>query len=64
MIDLTCDISLIAWQLRIEQRAGRVFKGWEEGGIYFAPTYKYLYNSNDYVVQTSKSKEKRRNPAW
>ncbi|XVE61827.1 hypothetical protein DITRI_Ditri06bG0070500 [Diplodiscus trichospermus] len=51
-------------QLRIEQRAGRVFKGWEEGRIFFAPTYKYLTDSNNYVVQTSKSKEKRRNPAW
>ncbi|XVF55337.1 hypothetical protein PTKIN_Ptkin06aG0029000 [Pterospermum kingtungense] len=51
-------------QLRLEQRAGRVFKGWEEGRIYFAPTYKYLADSDNYVVQTSKSKEKRRNPAW
>ncbi|KAG7960641.1 hypothetical protein I3843_10G134400 [Carya illinoinensis] len=51
-------------QLRIEQRAGRVFKGWEEGRIYFAPTYKYLPNSNSYGVQASKSKEKRRTPAW
>ncbi|KAF8397535.1 hypothetical protein HHK36_016453 [Tetracentron sinense] len=51
-------------QLRIEQRAGRVFKGWEEGRIYFAPTYKYLTNSDHYVVQTSKSKDKRRTPAW
>ncbi|XP_052172591.1 type I inositol polyphosphate 5-phosphatase 8 isoform X2 [Diospyros lotus] len=51
-------------QLRIEQRAGRVFKGWEEGRIYFAPTYKYLANSDNYVVQTSTSKEKRRIPAW
>ncbi|OVA18296.1 Inositol polyphosphate-related phosphatase [Macleaya cordata] len=51
-------------QLRIEQRAGRVFKGWEEGRIYFAPTYKYLDNSDHYVLQTSKSKEKRRTPAW
>lgn len=51
-------------QLRIEQRAGRVFKGWEEGKIFFAPTYKYLTNSNSYVVQTSNSKEKRRTPAW
>ncbi|CAL0309834.1 unnamed protein product [Lupinus luteus] len=49
-------------QLRIEQRAGRVFKGWNEGGICFAPTYKYLANSDDYVAQTSK--EKRRTPAW
>lgn len=51
-------------QLKIEQRAGRVFKGWEEGRIYFAPTYKYLANSDHYVVHTSKSKEKRRTPAW
>ncbi|XP_062002012.1 type I inositol polyphosphate 5-phosphatase 8 isoform X1 [Rosa rugosa] len=51
-------------QLRIEQQAGRVFKGWEEGRIYFAPTYKYLANSNHYVAQTSNSREKRRTPAW
>lgn len=51
-------------QLRIEQKAGRVFKGWEEGKISFAPTYKYLKNSDSYVVQTSNSKEKRRTPAW
>ncbi|KAI3849344.1 hypothetical protein MKX03_001925 [Papaver bracteatum] len=53
-------------QLMIEQRAGRVFKGWEEGRISFAPTYKYLDNSDQYVPQnqTSKSKEKRRTPAW
>ncbi|KAH7512978.1 hypothetical protein FEM48_Zijuj12G0147700 [Ziziphus jujuba var. spinosa] len=51
-------------QLRIEQRAGRVFKGWDEGRIYFAPTYKYLANSDNYVVQTSKSREKQRTPAW
>ncbi|KAJ8899905.1 hypothetical protein K2173_019608 [Erythroxylum novogranatense] len=51
-------------QLRIEQKAGRVFKGWEEGGIYFAPTYKYHIDSDHYVAQTSKSKDKRRTPAW
>jgi endonuclease/exonuclease/phosphatase family metal-dependent hydrolase len=51
-------------QLKIEQRAGRIFKGWEEGKIYFAPTYKYRINSDNYVVQTEKSKEKRRTPAW
>ncbi|KAI3967957.1 hypothetical protein MKW92_043999 [Papaver armeniacum] len=53
-------------QLMIEQRAGRVLKGWEEGSICFAPTYKYLDNSDQYVAQnqTSKSKEKRRTPAW
>ena len=52
------------FQLKIEQRAGRIFKGWEEGKIYFAPTYKYRINSDNYVVQTEKSKEKRRTPAW
>ncbi|XP_028775087.1 LOW QUALITY PROTEIN: type I inositol polyphosphate 5-phosphatase 8-like [Neltuma alba] len=51
-------------QLRIEQSAGRVFQGWNEGKIYFAPTYKYLTNSDHYVVRTSKSKEKQRTPAW
>ncbi|CAN8316838.1 unnamed protein product [Cochlearia groenlandica] len=51
-------------QLKIEQRAGRVFKGWLEGKIYFAPTYKYIINSDNYVVQTEKSKGKRRTPAW
>ncbi|XP_022640876.1 type I inositol polyphosphate 5-phosphatase 8 isoform X2 [Vigna radiata var. radiata] len=51
-------------QLRIEQRAGRVFKEWKEGKIYFAPTYKYLFDSDQYVAQTNKSKEKRRTPAW
>lgn len=53
------------WQLRIEQRAGRVFKGWEEGRIQFAPTYKYLSDSDHYAaVQGTKSKGKRRTPAW
>ncbi|KAI3865737.1 hypothetical protein MKX03_025483 [Papaver bracteatum] len=55
-------------QLRIEQKAGRIFQGWEEGRIHFAPTYKYLNNSDCYVLlqnnTTSKSKEKRRTPAW
>ncbi|KAI3831102.1 hypothetical protein MKX03_015141, partial [Papaver bracteatum] len=55
-------------QLRIEQKAGRIFQGWEEGRIHFAPTYKYLNNSDRYVPlqnnNTSKSKEKRRIPAW
>ncbi|XP_039136522.1 LOW QUALITY PROTEIN: type I inositol polyphosphate 5-phosphatase 8-like [Dioscorea cayenensis subsp. rotundata] len=51
-------------QLRIEQKAGRVFRGWKEGKIYFPPTYKYLANSDNYVANAAKSKEKRRNPAW
>ncbi|XXG75106.1 hypothetical protein AAC387_Pa07g3686 [Persea americana] len=51
-------------QLRIEQKAGRVFIGWEEGRIHFAPTYKYLANSDRYAVETAKSREKQRTPAW
>ncbi|CAN6442510.1 unnamed protein product [Victoria cruziana] len=51
-------------QLRIEKKAGRVFKGWEEGRIYFAPTYKYLVNSDSYAVETARTREKRRTPAW
>lgn len=51
-------------QLRIEQKAGRVFEGWEEGRIYFPPTYKYLVNSDRYVVEKARSRAKRRTPAW
>ncbi|PIN11195.1 Inositol polyphosphate 5-phosphatase [Handroanthus impetiginosus] len=51
-------------QLRQERKVGRVFEGWEEGEIYFAPTYKYLANSDNYVAQSSTPKEKRRTPAW
>ncbi|CAN1775494.1 Type I inositol polyphosphate 5-phosphatase 8 [Linum perenne] len=51
-------------QLKIQQKAGRIFGGWEEGQIYFAPTYKYLVDSDNYAVQACKSKEKRRIPAW
>ncbi|KAL1545909.1 phosphoinositide 5-phosphatase [Salvia divinorum] len=48
-------------ELRIEQKAGRVFKGFQEGEIYFAPTYKYIANSDPYVVAPN---DKRRTPAW
>ncbi|CAK9143047.1 unnamed protein product [Ilex paraguariensis] len=51
-------------QLKIERDAGRVLKGWKEGKIYFAPTYKYSYNSDAYFGETIKSKNKRRTPAW
>ncbi|XP_040991658.1 type I inositol polyphosphate 5-phosphatase 10-like isoform X1 [Juglans microcarpa x Juglans regia] len=51
-------------QLKIEREAGRVFKGWKEGKIYFAPTYKYSSNSDTYAGETKKSKKKRRTPAW
>ncbi|KAL9451104.1 hypothetical protein AB3S75_012787 [Citrus x aurantiifolia] len=51
-------------QLKIEKDAGRVFKGWQEGKIYFAPTYKYSYNSDTYAGDCIKTKNKRRTPAW
>ncbi|CAH1434308.1 unnamed protein product [Lactuca virosa] len=51
-------------QLRIEQRRGRVFQGWNEGKIYFPPTYKYLTNSDRYTGDNLHHKEKRRTPAW
>ncbi|CAL9069074.1 type I inositol polyphosphate 5-phosphatase 10-like isoform X1 [Musa acuminata AAA Group] len=51
-------------QLKIEREAGRVFKGWKEGKIYFAPTYKYSNNSDTYAGEIVTSKKKRRTPAW
>ncbi|KAF5201098.1 Type i inositol polyphosphate 5-phosphatase protein [Thalictrum thalictroides] len=51
-------------QLKNEREAGRVFKGWKEGKIYFPPTYKYSNNSDVYAGETITSKKKRRTPAW
>lgn len=51
-------------QLQIEQREGHVFKGWNEGKIDFAPTYKYQKNSDFYTGGNLQSKEKRRTPSW
>ncbi|XP_038999876.1 type I inositol polyphosphate 5-phosphatase 5-like [Hibiscus syriacus] len=51
-------------QLNIERDAGRVFNGFKEGRIVFAPTYKYSQNSDLYAGETVKSKRKRRTPAW
>ncbi|KAL5702229.1 phosphoinositide 5-phosphatase [Ranunculus cassubicifolius] len=51
-------------QLCIEQRHGRVFEGWNEGKIYFPPTYKYSNNSDRYAGDDLHPKEKRRTPAW
>ena len=50
---LDCD------QLNIEKRAGRVFEGFEEQPITFAPTYKYDENTDDFD-----SSEKQRSPSW
>ncbi|XP_051120464.1 type IV inositol polyphosphate 5-phosphatase 7-like [Andrographis paniculata] len=51
-------------QLRTEQSQGRVFVGWNEGKIYFPPTYKYSNNSDRYAGENINPKEKRRTPAW
>ncbi|TVU18251.1 hypothetical protein EJB05_34340 [Eragrostis curvula] len=51
-------------QLRTEQRAGRVFGGWEEGRIRFPPTYKYLSDSDAYAMISRSSRDKKRTPAW
>ncbi|KAK9083761.1 hypothetical protein Scep_030232 [Stephania cephalantha] len=51
-------------QLRIEQKRGRVFRGWNEGRICFPPTYKYSNNSDRYAGDDMHPKEKRRTPAW
>ncbi|KAL8148886.1 hypothetical protein AgCh_006043 [Apium graveolens] len=51
-------------QLQIEQRRGHVFEGWNEGRIYFPPTYKYSNNSDRYAGDNRDPKEKRRTPAW
>ncbi|KAH9621556.1 hypothetical protein KSS87_007333 [Heliosperma pusillum] len=51
-------------QLRMEQRRGHVFSGWNEGNIYFPPTYKYSHNSDRYAGDDMHPKEKRRTPAW
>uniref|UniRef100_A0A1D1Z1F3 Type I inositol 1,4,5-trisphosphate 5-phosphatase CVP2 n=1 Tax=Anthurium amnicola TaxID=1678845 RepID=A0A1D1Z1F3_9ARAE len=51
-------------QLKMEREAGRVFKGWSEGKLYFPPTYKYSNNSDAYAGEIITSKKKRRTPAW
>ncbi|XP_075487338.1 type I inositol polyphosphate 5-phosphatase 2 [Primulina tabacum] len=51
-------------QLIKELRNGRVFDGWNEGTIEFAPTYKYEVNTDKYVGECSKEGEKKRSPAW
>ncbi|KAK3138432.1 hypothetical protein QOZ80_5AG0368900 [Eleusine coracana subsp. coracana] len=51
-------------QLNIQRASGSVFKGWSEEKIYFAPTYKYSFNSDSYAGETATSKKKRRTPAW
>ena len=66
---LACD------QLNIERAGGRVFQGWHESELTFAPTYKYRPGTNIYsgaedadadVVDAGQKKEeeKKRTPAW
>jgi len=65
-------------QLRVEQKAGLVFTGWEEGRIGFPPTYKYVAGSDAYAMlsianssssataaDSSRSRDReKRTPAW
>lgn len=44
---------------------GQIFRGWQEGIVKFAPTYKYIPNSDLYYgCITYKKDEKKRAPAW
>ncbi|XP_023547481.1 serine/threonine-protein kinase STY8-like isoform X3 [Cucurbita pepo subsp. pepo] len=56
--------AVVRQNLRLEQRRGHVFERWNEGKIYFPPTYKYSNNSDRYAGDTRHPKEKRRTPAW
>ncbi|KAJ4851490.1 hypothetical protein Tsubulata_026240 [Turnera subulata] len=52
-------------QLKAELMNGRVFQGWKEGEIEFAPTYKYYPDSEMYYGCDQKRKGgKKRAPAW
>ncbi|XP_051115904.1 type IV inositol polyphosphate 5-phosphatase 9-like [Andrographis paniculata] len=52
-------------QLKAELAKGRVFEGWHEEEIEFAPTYKYDQNSDDYYGSSHNMKATRkRSPAW
>ncbi|KAK7319161.1 hypothetical protein RJT34_03879 [Clitoria ternatea] len=53
-------------QLMIELTSGNMLRGWKEGAIKFAPTYKYCPNSDIYYgcCYQGKRAEKKRAPAW
>nr|KYP61253.1 Type I inositol-1,4,5-trisphosphate 5-phosphatase CVP2 [Cajanus cajan] len=53
-------------QLIMELNTGNMLRGWHEGEINFAPTYKYCPNSDIYYgcCYHGKKAEKRRAPAW
>ncbi|CAK9228318.1 unnamed protein product, partial [Sphagnum troendelagicum] len=50
-------------QLKLEQRAGHVFEGWNENPICFPPTYKFIINSYEYFGRDTPLGAKRRTPA-
>ncbi|XP_014627879.1 type IV inositol polyphosphate 5-phosphatase 9-like isoform X1 [Glycine soja] len=53
-------------QLTMELMRGNMLKGWHEGAIKFAPTYKYCPNSDMYYgcCYQGKNAAKKRAPAW
>ncbi|KAK7273576.1 hypothetical protein RIF29_14632 [Crotalaria pallida] len=53
-------------QLMMELTSGNMLRGWHEGAIKFAPTYKYCPNSDIYhgCFYQGKKAEKKRAPAW
>ncbi|XP_058728334.1 type IV inositol polyphosphate 5-phosphatase 9 [Vicia villosa] len=54
-------------QLKMELVSGQILRGWHEGTIKFAPTYKYFPNSDLYYgccYHGNKKAAKKRSPAW
>lgn len=54
-------------QLKMELESGQMLRGWHEGAIKFAPTYKYFLNSDEYYgccYHGMKKAAKKRSPAW
>ncbi|KAI5063222.1 hypothetical protein GOP47_0021769 [Adiantum capillus-veneris] len=54
-------------QLKSEQGRGGVLEGWSEGPIYFPPTYKFVPDSDAYVLMQHQQSQKpahKRAPAW
>jgi len=51
----------------MELESGQMLRGWHEGVIKFAPTYKYFLNSDEYYgccYHGMKKAAKKRSPAW
>ncbi|KAI5069959.1 hypothetical protein GOP47_0014302 [Adiantum capillus-veneris] len=51
-------------ELKDAKGAGGVLEGWREGSICFAPTYKYMIDSDTYWLAKEKEGSNRRAPAW